>query len=129
MTNFGKLQPDVAKFMAAKGQVVEIHEQGKTSYPNSPAFWVSTYGWQDYEANVHKRTCAIIVPDDVEMEEISYSVFTDTYAANNDELGLNAFGGDEGAPNEIRCSCGEYRGLTLRFVGELGDVIKFIGSL
>lgn len=45
----------------------------------------------------------------------TYSVFTDTFHDNEDEVGMNM--------GPAVCACGAYTGVTLRYVGSLGDIV------
>lgn len=73
--------------------------------------------------------CSIIIPEGVEIQEVSYSEFQDTYSGNLDTVGINAYGGIKGSESEVQCSCGKYRGLTIRFEGSLYSALESILGL
>jgi hypothetical protein len=109
--------------MAKKGHPVEFDERWKSDYPDSPDLWVSVYGWVDHRADEHGRVCGWEVPAGVALTEVSYSEFTDTDADNKTTLGINV------TPTEsvdIRCRCGEFRGVTLRWEGSITEALQTI---
>lgn len=43
------------QLLTEKGSVVEISEREKKLNPDWPTFWVSTYGWKNWDASNHIR--------------------------------------------------------------------------
>jgi hypothetical protein len=92
---------------------------------------VSTYGWHDHEAWEHTIPprksygaisrgdgCAWVVEPGVVLHEVVYSMFTDTFSGNDDEVGVEC--------SPVHCACGKYTDVTLRWVGSLGDLMHAI---
>ena len=132
------------RLLSSKGAAVEISNGERKQWPNSPEMWVSTYGWKDQAATDHflkvgavarerygKRypECELIIPEGVELTEVSYSEFQDTFSDNAETVGVNAYGGEKGEETEIRCSCGKFRALTIRFEGTLREALEEILGL
>lgn len=63
-------------YIAAQGACVKF--QPSPWPPDS----VSPYGWRDYDAMVHMKSCSWIVPPGTVVEEITYSMFDDTFTGN-----------------------------------------------
>jgi hypothetical protein len=110
-------------FLALKGSAVKFDSPG---YHGAQA--VSTYGWFDAECIEHmtkptksfgNRTygegCTWVVPSGVVLREVTYSMFTDTFSGNKDEVGVEC--------SPVSCACGKYTDMTLRWVGSLGDLM------
>lgn len=130
-----------------EGKVVKIDERGKERYPNTPEQWVSYYGWEDFDATAHLHTptaqerkqwpdadqyyhsCSLIIPEGVQVEELTYSEFAGTFVDSDSTVGINAYGGARGEASELRCSCGKYRGLTVRWEGSLQEALSHILGL
>jgi hypothetical protein len=113
-------------FLQAKGQPVDFRE--KRYEWDQP---VSTYGWHDNRAMEHTMTptrsygkhyygdgCSWVVEPGVVLREVTYSMFTDTFSDNADEVGVEC--------SPVRCECGKYTDVTLRWVGSLGDLMRAI---
>lgn len=110
-------------FLALKGSPVQFDSPG---YHGAQA--VSTYGWFHAEAIEHtlKPTksfgnhyygdgCLWVVPPGVVLREVTYSLFTDTFSDNKDEVGVEC--------SPVSCACGKYTDMTLRWTGSLGDLM------
>lgn len=93
--------------------------------PTLPACGVSPYGWTDFKANQHLKNCSWVLPPEVAIEEVTYSEFYDTYSENSENIGINAVGVGE----SIRCACGKYSNVTLRYEASLGEVLTGILGL
>ena len=52
------------------------------------------------------------------LREVTYSMFTDTFSGNDDEVGVEC--------SPVHCACGKYTDVTLRWVGSLGDLMHAI---
>jgi len=118
----------------------------------------STYGWQDYDINEHLRgqyvkvrnpewkkgdpsykkydhkldpstACSLVIPEGVEVKEVSYSEFQDTFSSNKEKVGVNAYGGDKESPTTIHCACGKYSGIMVRWEGSLMEALQSILGL
>lgn len=109
------------EFMERRGSKVNAAEK---RYDWQEDDSVSTYGWTDYDAFNHvypaewKRPgdgCRWIVPEGAVLYERTYSLFTDTFHDNENEVGINVKG--------CRCACGKYEDVILRFTGSLADVM------
>lgn len=116
------------EILRTHGVVVEISEREKLKWPDSPSLWVGTYGWQDGAARKHMLTdnCGWIVPSGVLVTEVPYSEFQDTFADNDETVGINGYGGPEGESSEIHCICRQFRGVTLRYQSSFSDALKEI---
>jgi len=92
---------------------------------------VSTYGWHDeraWEHTMERRlaygkhyygdSCSWVVPEGVVLREVVYSMFTDTFSDNANEVGVEC--------SPCHCACGKYTDVTLRWVGSLGDLMHAI---
>ena len=90
----------------------------RRSEPQWPEFHVSTYGWLDYAALVHAgyEGCGWLVEPGAVLVEQAYSQFTDTDHDNESEVGINV--------GPVRCTCGKYTDVTLRYVGSLGEILR-----
>lgn len=110
-------------FMARRGRPVEISENDRTRYPDFPGLWVSTYGWVDGEAQEHAQSCSWVVDAGVSLTEVSYSEFTDTDSDNKETVGINV---EPAGTSDVRCTCGQYRGVTLRWQGSLMEAVQEI---
>lgn len=135
------------RLLSEQGQVVQVKDEDRERYPSSPERWVSPYGWEDFDATYHVKTpteqeraqwpdvekyyhsCSLVVPEGSILEEVSYSEFAGTGHEYDESVGINVYGGPEGAPTEVRCSCGKYRGLTVRWQGSLTDALTFLFSI
>jgi len=82
------------------------------------------YGWHDMEAKRHIDECGLVVPEGAETREIWFSEFRNTFEDNDDALGVNAYGGDKDSETNIRCNCGKYSGLMMRWEGSLHDALQ-----
>jgi hypothetical protein len=113
-------------FLQAEGRAVQFVE---TRYEGSQP--VSTYGWHDHEAWNHVTTrrkaygrhylgddCSWVVEPGVVLREVVYSMFTDTFSGNDNEVGVEC--------SPVNCACGKYTDVTLRWVGSLGDLMHAI---
>lgn len=109
------------EFMERRGAKIEVSDR----YDWEDADAVSTYGWHDYQAGQHVRPaegqypgdgCHWIVPEGAVLYERTYSMFTDTFHDNQDEVGINVKG--------CHCACGKYADVILRFDGSLADVMR-----
>jgi hypothetical protein len=109
--------------MARLGQPVEINREDRAQYPDDPGMWVSVYGWRDYQAMEHGRECGWIVPESVVLTEVTYSEFTDTYSDNDQTVGINV---ESTKSADIRCTCGQYTSMTLRWDGTLREALEQI---
>lgn len=98
-----------------QGTPVAFKDEGHSSRPT-----VSEYCWRDIDATEHVREgdCTWTIEESAQLHEEIYSVFEGTFVDNRDEIGVNA------AP--ARCTCGAYTEMTLRYLGSLGDVLRFI---
>lgn len=86
----------------------------------------STYGWQYFAAISHLRECELIVPEEVEIRELSYREFAGTDCDFDHSVGVNMYGGDSEADSSIRCACGEFSGLMMRWRGSLSAALREI---
>ena len=128
--------------LRSKGAVVNVLEEARERHPASPERWVSAYGeWKEVEATWHLlppthpeargyrdaaayfHACPLLVPEGVEIEEVTYSEFGGIDSPEVVTQGVNAYGGREGSVSEIRCGCGRLRGLTLRWEGSLQEAL------
>lgn len=102
------------EFMATKGTPAEINREAESDWDR-----VSTYGWisQDYQ-HIYDAKCSWVVPEGARLEEHTYSLFTDTFHGNDDEVGIETY--------PVHCACGKKTDVTLRYTGSLGDVIRSI---
>lgn len=82
------------------------------------------YGWHNTEAKRHINECGLVVPEGVETREVWFSEFRSTFEDNDDALGVNAYGGDKDSQTNIRCNCGKYTGLMMRWEGSLYDALQ-----
>jgi hypothetical protein len=118
----------VLGFLAAHAGPVNVTEQ-QYSWKEHPWESVSVYGWQDFDITRHirgrdsKPPCALIIPDGIELRDVNYSQFQDTFAPNSETIGLNAYGGAAGSDTAIRCTCGRFGGLMIRWEGSLSDIL------
>lgn len=112
-------------FIARKGMKVNFEQRFSTDAEDD----VSTYGWTDYDATDHitpwrgrgaakREGCEWIVPEGAELYERTYSMFTDTFSDNEQEVGINVKG--------CSCKCGKYKDVTLRYKGSLTEVLADI---
>lgn len=107
-------------FLQEQGRAVEFTGREGDYQP------VSTYGWHDHEAWEHASNsrqgrsggCSWVVEPGVVLREVVYSMFTDTFHGNDDEVGVEC--------SPVRCACGKYTDVTLRWVGSLGDLMHAI---
>lgn len=123
----------LSAIIAEDGAPVLIDEKRRKQWPTDPDMWVSTYGWRDTDAYDHCKPkssgyygaagCSWIVPEGVEVEEVAYSEFQDTFSGNEVVAGVNAYGGSKGSETEIRCACGKYRGVTLRYEATVAELL------
>jgi hypothetical protein len=115
-------------FVARKGRKVNFEKRWGFEEDDE----VSIYGWVDYDAEAHlqgrdrkgERTlppCSWVVPEGAELYERTYSMFTDTFSDNEQEVGINVKG--------CRCACGKYADVTLRYKGSLTEVLADILGL
>lgn len=119
----------VREFIAKKGAKIEVDNR----YSFGDDDDVSTYGWHDYAAGQHcfpeswrekyperfpDPPCHWIVPEGAKLYERSYSMFTDTFHSNQDEIGVNVKG--------CRCACGKYEDVILRWTGTLAEMLHDI---
>lgn len=109
-------------FLAAVRQFMERHGEPVEIRPDAEYAWdeVSVYGWRDAKASGHVypyegEGCAWRLDPEAELVSRTYSVFVDTFHGNDDEVGLNM--------GPAACACGAYTGVTLRYVGSLGDIL------
>lgn len=109
------------KLMERKGLPVKFEERERERFPDSPHMWVCVYGWVDYDAREHGRNCGWEVPAGVILAEVTYSEFTDTEAPNVDSIGINV---ESSGDSQIRCMCGRFSGMTLRWKGSLADALQ-----
>lgn len=129
----------IRDFIARRGRPVEIIEGERERAPDDPSAWVCVHGWLDQGAYRHCRPlmgerdtisgdCHWVVPAGVHLTEVSYSQFADTNSDNDVEVGINVASvvDEHGVGASIDCACGKYRGVTLRWVGTLGDVLREI---
>lgn len=126
MTDFGKLKDTVISSLVEHGVPVQISEREKLKWPDSPDLWVSVYGWQNFDAQKHLRTCQVVIPDDVELTEVTYSEFLDTFLGNRDEVGINAY---SEIGTGIHCACNAHTNLYLRYSGTLGEIIELMNKV
>lgn len=130
--------------LQTQGKVVKFYERNVERYPDRPEQWVSPYGWDDFEATAHLHTptaqeratwpdadefyhgCSLIIPEGVTLEELSYAEDMGTGVEGIDTVGVNAYGGPAGSPTELRCTCGKYRGLTVRWEGSLREALQAV---
>lgn len=115
----------VRHLIERKGRPVEINPN-----PRFVGDDVSTYGWVDYKAEYHTRKhdkycqanctdhadCEWIIPMGALLQEKTYSMFTDTYSGNADEVGVNV--------SPAHCACGKYTDVTLRYTASFGDMLR-----
>lgn len=113
----------VRQFIADKGMKIEIDNRYALNEDDD----VSTYGWSDYTAAKHVFPaegkypgggCHWIVPEGAKLYERTYSMFTDTFHDNEDEVGVNVRG--------CRCACGKYEDVILRWTGSMSDMLHSI---
>ena len=81
------------------------------------------YGWTNYEAARHLIKCEVIIPDNVELIDETFSQFADTLSPADQQVGLTVYGGSDTSPSSINCKCGKHKGLMLRYDGSYYDVI------
>lgn len=119
MTIDDQIKAAMRQFVADKGMKVNFKEP---RYSWEKEDDVSTYGWADYDAVDHVSTgkygdgCFWVVPEGTVVKEYTYSMFTGTFADNDEEVGINAIG--------CHCKCGKYKDVTLRVTSSLGDAIQ-----
>lgn len=127
------------RLIQEEGRPVFISERERAEWPSTPELWVSTYGWEDDDAQRHVSkapagyhaperfgNCGWVLPHSMLVEEVSYSEFQDTDTANKNTVGINAEG-SEGEP--ITCLCGKYSGVTLRVETSLSAALHSILGL
>lgn len=112
-----------------RGEPVDTRDRGRygddSYFANDISSWISTFGWRDYDASEHLREgCSLIVPQGVTVAELNFSQFENTNQDNSQHHGLSAYGGDEGAESEIRCACGQLRGMVLLYQGTFSDLVR-----
>lgn len=113
------------EFLAREGTLVAFHDHPEYYFGAQP---VSVYGWLDAGGIEHTQEptkvfgnryygdgCSWVVPPGVVLREVTYSMFTDTFSGNHDEVGVECSGAS--------CACGKYTDVTLRWVGSLGDLM------
>jgi hypothetical protein len=84
-----------------------------------PYSQVSPYGYTDFEAWHHADSCGgWVIPPGSTVEEVTYSMFTNTFSPNEQEVGLNV--------TPARCACGEYTNTTLRWKGSMTELLHAI---
>lgn len=76
----------------------------------------SYYGWRDWDAEDHGRTCEWIIPDDTALHERIYDTFGDTNHGTVTEHGVDVDG--------ISCTCGKYSNVRLRYDGSMGQILR-----
>ena len=111
-----------------KNAVREVLEQRgrpvKFANGGEPDRWgrkrVSTFGWTNWDVQKHITVgeCRWVIPPGSPVTETEYSQFVGTFTDNKEEVGLNV----EGA----HCACARYTGVTLRYVGTLGEILHEI---
>lgn len=111
----------IRAFMAEHGRPMVLDPAAKDDWDR-----VSTYGWTDFKADSHcseysKNKCSWVVPEGSVLTEHTYSMFTDTFHDNEDEVGLEV--------DSVHCACGKYTEVTLRWVGSLGELMRTLVSL
>jgi len=101
----------VRRLVENEGTPVAFKDRGTT---------VSTYGWEDIGARDHVAdgNCTWTIEEGARLREEIYSVFEGTFVENRDEIGVNVF--------PARCTCGTHTDMTLRYLGSLGDVLRFV---
>lgn len=102
-------------FMERYGEAVDINPHAEYEWDE-----VSTYGWQLIEANNHihpykQQGCQWRLDPEAVITSRTYSMFTDTFSEDQNEVGMNM--------GPASCVCGAYTGITLRYVGTLGDIM------
>lgn len=105
----------VRRLVQEKGTPVAFEDHGYSWGPT-----VSTYNWMDIDAREHVANgdCTWTIEEGARLREETYSVFEGTLTDNRDEIGVNVF--------PARCTCGNYTDMTLRYLGSLGDVLRFV---
>lgn len=132
------------ELLRTHGTVVQIKEAQQARHPELPEQWVSVYGWEDFDATAHLHTptaselalysdaasfygsCELLIPAGVTLEEVAYCEWAGTGVESDDEVGINAVGGGEDSATEIRCRCGKYRNLTVRWKGSVSDALQAV---
>ena len=137
------------RLLEENGVVVRIDEQERRRSPEDPSYWVSPYGWKDHDATQHVKSptardlatwgeeecnryfgrCGLIIPAGASVEEVTYSEFQGTFVDNDSTVGINAYGGGRTSETSIHCTCGKYRGLTVRWEGSLRDALMAVLGL
>lgn len=109
-------------FHAAMRQFMERYGTAVQINPDAEYEWdeVSVYGWHHSDAQEHVHPykaegCAWRMDPDAVIQTRAYSQFTDTFHDNENEVGMNM--------GPASCACGAYTGITLRYVGTMGDIM------
>lgn len=106
----------IRAFIAAKGKPIAANGG---SYYN---------GYEDGEAHLHTDPdwggCGWIVPEGVVMTETSYVEWGGTFGTDSHEIGIDL---NSTPTANIRCTCGQYENMSLRFEGTFGEVL--LGAL
>lgn len=105
----------VRRLVQEQGTPVAFDEDNYLGEPQ-----VSPYNWMDIAADRHvsEGECTWTIDEGARLREETYSVFEGTFVDNRDEIGVNVF--------PARCTCGTYTDMTLRYLGSLGDVLRFV---
>ena len=126
------------KLLQEEGVPVAVSERERARWPDSPDLWVSPYGWVDDQARDHCTEppagspnparygrCRWVLPEKLQVDEVTYSEFVDTFTENSSLVGINGEGVDE----PIVCACGRYTGVVLRHEASLGEVLRSLLGL
>lgn len=92
----------------------------------SSSIWdsYSIYGWRDITVKDHTDECGLVIPKGVEVREVFFSQFQDSFSDNAEAIGINAWGGDKDSDTTIRCNCGKYTGLMIRWEGSFYEAMQ-----
>lgn len=110
----------IKKFVLENGSAVYINEEEKKRWPDNPEFHVSIYGWDNTTVTQHGQKCGWVADEHSEIKEVTYSMFEGTFSDNSDEYGLNLTG--------VRCTCGKFTDVTLRYKGTMFEILQTILS-
>lgn len=110
----------IRQFMETRGTPVafEVRMEGTPHEYKS----VSSYGYTHFGQATHvtRGGCRWVIPSGAVVHEETYSMFVGTFTDNDSEVGLNVDG--------VTCACGEYTDVTLRFAGNLGEIMRHISD-
>lgn len=110
---------------AATPVMIEIGYKGQEIWDS-----YNSYGWRDSVVQKHAESCGgIVVPKGAVLREVAFSQFRSTFTGDSEVIGVCAWGGDRDSSTSIHCSCGQYRGMLLRWEGSFFEAMQGVLGL